>query len=1028
MVGLRQARSLMMHKREIELLAMTKKMKEGWITKIKAFHVLREYRAATLLVDATYIALSQRLALQRLIRLEALVLESWSHHRYALKTRRSRLSFRIRVRHWRLLSRMFEAYQLQTRMHQLQRLRLQTWAHKRSFKTSSRSFGILRKYAHAHKQQIKLLWIVETRHRTRLEHVIFDNWAHVAHARKSRNRRLGNAHIKRCLTSCVPYFEKWMAFMHHRRLKARSLPRLVRTRGLKLSAQVFTVWRYSKEEQHYNTANITRYGDRRQHRLLVAVIRTLWQMAAINVQVRRLLTRRARRNMIKSLHVLRNCLHVKRRLNQTFARRLLRHKRRTLHALSRYVIDKRRLIRISGRKERHLQLNVLNFLHQYVHMRNQMRRLLLAYVFCVQPVLLTGMRALEHEASANSWARAAEKLVLLRCRRERWLKRWVILVFRDQQLRNRHMASCGVVIDRKLKPFLQLVFMAWRQRRSGTDIQFSFQLSRFKTFSRRAALVFRAFDMLALYRLRRQRKARRGCVDWAHARYWRMMLHTCFFHFVANLEIVHTANQRVSLRQAGDKRNAFQVWGIKFHRLKHQQRVIRRVRAAVNTLLVRNVWRKWYRARARKKRHKHLLSRLHAVVMRNERRTMCHVLDILYARTHIVRGRTRANQQMVARRLELLSAIWVYWLSVKVLRRRFVNIVNRTGRSEMRRGWYSWVYFIRCQCMVKRLRHSRCRKLLRLSFNLLLCERCDLEGRLRDTVQKTEQRLNDPAREIEEGSVDIAKIRMRHAELHGRVGEGDAAAAALEEEKTEHSETQRDAMSMLDRAPGQQRELMQARTRAEEQHSMDAQELKLEHEIMDLNAEHTRELDRTCSDRQRAAQQEKEGYVSERQEAERKHAAAHRAELDNLEQTLRAQDDGEVENLRALLREEEHKSDTRVAALEEETRETLARAENTWRSNMQALDADCKVKVDKALAEAAQRKGLVATLEKVVSDVKFAAQLEVQRVQGELEKEISTLRAQHIDELVQMRHALAQARCDAKAEQVKANALQKPKP
>jgi hypothetical protein len=97
---------------------------------------------------------------------------------------------------------------------------------------------------------------------------------------------------------------------------------------------------------------------------------------------------------------------------------------------------------------------------------------------------------------------------------------------------------------------------------------------------------------------------------------------------------------------------------------------------------------------------------------------------------------------------------------------------------------------------------------------------------LRDTVQKTEQRLNDPAREIEEGSVDIAKIRMRHAELHGRVGEGDAAAAALEEEKTEHSDTQRDAMSMLDRARGEQRELVQAHTRAEEQHSMDAQELK----------------------------------------------------------------------------------------------------------------------------------------------------------------------------------------------------------
>jgi hypothetical protein len=659
-----------------------------------------------------------------------------------------------------------------------------------------------------------------------------------------------------------------------------------------------------------------------------------------------------------------------------------------------------------------------------------------------------------------------------------------------------------------------------------------------------------------------------------------------------DLEIVHKTNQRGSLRQDGDQRNAFQVWAETIHILKHQQRVIRRVRAAVNTVLARSIWRMWYRAHARMKRHKLSLSRLDAVMMRNKRRTMCHVLDILYARTSIVRGRTRANQQAVARLLELLSTVWVYWLSVKVRRRRLVNLVKRAERSEMWRGWYWWVYFIRWQRMVKRARHSRSRKLLRLCFNLLSCERCVLEGRLRD-MQRTEQQLNDSVREAvresvknlredalgsadhaqralgveeavvpladfveqeadmgaaisggglstaeeamsfsdsmavvvqessvekapaenatpqdnwfgsifqtspvaiahpslpdeisgpkfnvaspsfeipaiempmmpavptfdmlavpamfgfggghtkisnevraiagtsEEGSVDIAKNRMRHAELHGRVGEGDAAAAALEEEKTEHSDTQRDAMSMLDRAPGQQRELMQARTRAEEQHSMDAQELKLEHEIMDLNAEHTRELDRTCSDRQRAAQQEKEGYVSERQEAERKLAAAHRAELDNLEQTLRAQDDGEVENLRALLREEEHKSDTRVAALEEETRETLARAENTWRSNMQALDADCKVKVDKALAEAAQRKGLVATLEKVVSDVKFAAQLEVQRVQGELEKEISTLRAQHIDELVQMRHALAQARCDAKAEQVKANALQKPKP
>ena len=1138
MVGLRQARSLMMHKREIELLAVTKKMKQGWITKIRAFLVLREHRAATLLVDATYIGLSQRLAFQRLIRLEAQVLESWSRHRYALKTRRSRLSTRTRVHHWRLLSRVFEAYQLQTCMHQSQRLRLQTWAHKRSFKTSSRSFGILRKYTQARKQQIKLFCIVETRHRTRLEHVIFENWAHVAHARKSRNRRLGNAHIKSCLKHCVPYFENWTAVMHHRRLKARSLHRLVRTRGLTLIAPVFKVWRYSKTEQHDKMANITRCGDRRLHRLLVAVIRTLWQMAAINVQVRRLLTRRARRNMIESLRMLRKCVHVRRRLNQIFSRHLLRHKRRTLQALSRYVIDKRRLFRISGGKRRHFQLNVLKSLHQYVHMRKKMRRLHIAYVFCLRPLLLTGMRSLELEACANSWARAAKTVVLLRCRRERWIKRWVILVFRDQKLRNQ----------------------------------------------------------------------------------------------LRDLEIVHKTNQRGSLRQPGDQRNTFQVWAETIHILKHQQRVIRRVRAAVNTVLVRSIWRMWYRAHARMKRHKLSLSRLDAVLMRNERRTMCHVLDILYARTSIVRGRTRANQQAVARLLELLSTVWVYWLSVKVRRRRLVNLVKRAERSEMWRGWYWWVYFIRWQRMVKRARHSRSRKLLRLCFNLLSCERCVLEGRLRD-MQRTEQQLNDSVREAvresvknlredalgsadhaqralgveeavvpladfveqeadmgaaisggglstaeeamsfsdsmavvvqessvekapaenatpqdnwfgsifqtspvaiahpslpdeisgpkfnvaspsfeipaiempmmpaeptfdmlavpamfgfggghtkignevraiagtsEEGSVDIAKNRMRHAELHGRVGEGDAAAAALEEEKTEHSDTQRDAMSMLDRARGEQRELVQAHTRAEEQHSMDAQELKrlgaertaedriekhhqqqrseddtscssssthsctlhkvqervqeLEHEIMDLNAEHQRELDRMCSDLQRAAKQEKEKYVSERREAESKLAAAHRAELDDLEQALSAQDNGEVEKLRALLREEEHKSGTQVAALEEVNRETLSRTENAWCRKMQAGEAnDCKARVDKSLAEAAQCNWLVATLEKDVSDVKLAAQFEAQRLQGELKKHISTLRAQHSDELAQMHDTLA--RCAAKAEQVKAKSL-----
>ena len=198
--------------------------------------------------------------------------------------------------------------------------------------------------------------------------------------------------------------------------------------------------------------------------------------------------------------------------------------------------------------------------------------------------------------------------------------------------------------------------------------------------------------------------------------------------------------------------------------------------------------------------------------------------------------------------------------------------------------------------------------------------------------------------------------------------------------------------------------------------------LELEHEIMDLNAEHQRELDRMCSDLQRAAKQEMEKYVSERREAERKLAAAHRAELDDLEQALSAQDNGEVEKLRALLREEEHKSGTQVAALEEVNRETLSRTENAWCRKMQAGEAnDCKARVDKSLAEAAQCNWLVATLEKDVSDVKLAAQFEAQRLQGELKKHISTLRAQHSDELAQMHDTLA--RCAAKAEQVKAKSL-----
>ena len=791
MKGLRQTRSLMMHKRQIEMLAMTKKMKEGWANKMRAFHVLREYRAAASLVEATYVALSQRLAIQWLIRLEAQVLELWSHHRYTVKIRRSRVAARIRARHWRLLSRIFEAYQLQTGRRKMQRSRLQTCAYKRSFKNASKCFEMLCKYSLARKLLQKLSRIVEIRHCAKLENALFENWARLAHEHKSRNLRLSNAHVKRCLKlsggcfrlwaqqtqrQCllrvkhsshapkrllkrsVSYFETWVAVVQHRRLKTRLLHRLVRTRGLKFKVGAFDIWRYRTDEERYIIANVIRCGDRRQHRLLVAVIRTLGQAAAIKAQMRRLLTRGARRAlkeslcvfheivhvsrrlnhiltrgarraMRESLYVFCDFVHVRRRLNQIFALRLRRQKQRTLHVLSRYIVHKRRLIRIGDDNERQIERDVLKSLCQYVHMCKQMRRI--TYVSCVRPLLLAVMRALAQEVAAQQWARAAEKLILLRCRRERWLKTWVILVLRDQQLRNRQMVSFGLLINRKLKPLLQLVFMAWRQRRSGTEIQFSFQLSRVKTFARRAALVCRAFDLLAINRLRRQRKARRGSVDWAHSRYWRMMMHLCFVRFAANLEVVRKAGGMISLRQIGDKRNAFQEWAITLNRLKYHRRVIGRVGAANHKALVRSIWRRWCRTHARKKRHKLSLYRLYAVIVRNERRTMCHVMDILHARTRVVRSRLSAHQRMVAHRLELLSVVWVCWWKATIRQRRVVAMINKVTRWEMKRGWYSLVHFMSCQHMVQKAHYLKKRRLLRLCFDVLVCELCHMESRLR---------------------------------------------------------------------------------------------------------------------------------------------------------------------------------------------------------------------------------------------------------------------------------------------------------
>jgi chromosome segregation ATPase len=242
-----------------------------------------------------------------------------------------------------------------------------------------------------------------------------------------------------------------------------------------------------------------------------------------------------------------------------------------------------------------------------------------------------------------------------------------------------------------------------------------------------------------------------------------------------------------------------------------------------------------------------------------------------------------------------------------------------------------------------------------------------------EQVRKAEDRIRELQREVV-AKEDQRAAMARHAE-------------ALEKKLVSAQEEARAYLKTVEGTAEQHKK--QQLSKDDTMRKVQERVQELEREIMERNAEHKRELDRTSSDLLRAAHQEKEKYVGERREAERKLAAAHRAEMDKLQQTLRAQGDGEVEKLRALLREEQLKSDTRVAALEEVNRETQARAENVLRSKLQASEADSKAKVDKALAEANERttrmekswreqldkseqlrKGLVATLEKDVSDAK----------------------------------------------------------
>ena len=318
--------------------------------------------------------------------------------------------------------------------------------------------------------------------------------------------------------------------------------------------------------------------------------------------------------------------------------------------------------------------------------------------------------------------------------------------------------------------------------------------------------------------------------------------------------------------------------------------------------------------------------------------------------------------------------------------------------------------------------------------------------RMRSIVRQTEQQLSETARESEEGTMGMAKLRMSNAELQGRLTDAQQrlqeAADALDEEKAEHEETRRklrDAVALLEKARAEQRDVVKVHTRAlEDQHSREAEETKrqaeadvrkaedrirelqrevvakedqrvamlrhaegleqkllhaqeearaylktvegasekhkeqalskddalrkvqaevqqLERVMRESEVEHKRQLEQTSEELRRNAQQERDKAQTERKDAERKLCAEHRDEMDKLQQALRAKHEEEADALKKQLREEQDKSDTRIAALEEVNRDIQARSEDVVRDKMRALESECKGKVDKAFAEAAER-------------------------------------------------------------------------
>ena len=218
----------------------------------------------------------------------------------------------------------------------------------------------------------------------------------------------------------------------------------------------------------------------------------------------------------------------------------------------------------------------------------------------------------------------------------------------------------------------------------------------------------------------------------------------------------------------------------------------------------------------------------------------------------------------------------------------------------------------------------------------------DAEGqseRLRATVREADMGMAATAREREAGEGMLAMLRMSNAELQGRLTEAEQGARealdALEDERTAHLETQRklrDAVAMLDKVRGDQRETVAAHAAAlEDQHAaqLHAQERAV--------AEGTRALEDRVRELQREAALKEEQRV-----CIKRHAEALEQKLATAQDEARAYlrtVEGSSEKHRELQREKEDALRSAELALQQLQRQ-MAEREVEYTATLKTTVAD----------------------------------------------------------------------------------------